>query len=111
MSVLRLVIERRKMKKLAVTMTTAANMPTPIPAFAPIPIKEPPISAGSAVDCPVLVVPPPSLVTDCKDDVNPDTDEEDDIEVAEVNSGNGFCGPDKCTGDAAVNNASLSPQQ
>lgn len=106
-------LERRTVKKTATMIITAATTPTPIPISAPVLSDEPLLSAEGTVDPPVLAAPLLSVpcgvpvLVELKEDAETDMD----VVATEEKSGNGFCGPDRCTSGAAVNRASSSPQQ
>ena len=64
----------------------------------------------SVLAAPLLTVPlEVPVVAELREEERTEVDT--DADAVEAKSGNGFCRPDRCTGGAAVNNASLSPQQ
>ena len=107
------------MKNTMAIMITVTATPAPIPAFAPVLSDDPSLFTGCTVGPSVLVaasIPVPLEVSvvaelgeEARADVNADVGA--DVGAVEAKSGNGFCGPDRCTAGAAVNNASSSPQQ
>lgn len=105
------------MKSTMAIIIAAAAIPTPRPTFVPVLSDEPLLFAGCTVGPSVLVaasLPVPlevPMVAELGEEARTDVDVDADVDAVEVKSGNGFCGPDRCTAGAAVNNASSSPQQ